>query len=49
MQRIDRLHRALIGSPIARGELIAGGVFVLLWFLMDLHQDIAWLVELTCR
>jgi hypothetical protein len=49
MRRIDRLHWALVGSPVTRGELIAGGVFVLVWFLMDLHQYIGWLITPACK
>jgi hypothetical protein len=49
MRRIDRLHRALVGSPITRGELAAGAAFVLVWFLMDLHQYVARLLEPACK
>jgi hypothetical protein len=49
MLRIDRLHRALVGSPISRGELIAGAIFVAVWFLMDLHQYIDWLITPACK
>jgi hypothetical protein len=36
------LHRILSGSPERRGELIAAGIFVLIWFVMDVAQWIDW-------
>jgi hypothetical protein len=37
------LHRILSGSPEHRAELIAAGLFVLLWFAMDAVQWVDWL------
>jgi len=49
MGGLDRINRILAGRPITRPELLGGAIFVLVWFLMDLHQYIAWLLEPACR
>ncbi len=36
-------HRILSGSPEARPELVAAGVFVAIWFAMDFVQWLDWL------
>lgn len=36
------LHRILSGSPEVRGELVAAGIFVAVWFVMDLAQWVDW-------
>lgn len=35
-------HRILAGSPAHRAELIAAGIFVAIWFVMDAAQWIDW-------
>lgn len=35
-------NRILSGSPERRAELIAAGVFVAVWFLMDFAQWVDW-------
>lgn len=42
---MDAIHRILTGQPLTRKELIVGGVFVIVWFLMDLVQWIDWLLS----
>jgi hypothetical protein len=41
---MDWLHRILSGGPTRRGELIAAGIFVAVWFAIDVHQyaDFLW-------
>jgi len=46
---LDRINRILAGRPITRPELLGGAIFVLVWFLMDLHQYVAWLLEPACK
>lgn len=36
------LHRILSGTPEHRRELIAAGIFVLVWFGMDVVQFVDW-------
>jgi hypothetical protein len=43
MWLLDHINRILAGRPITRPELLGGAIFVLVWFLMDLHQYVAWL------
>lgn len=38
----DSLHRILSGSPESRTQLIAAGLFVGLWFAMDLIEFVDW-------
>lgn len=38
------LHRVASGTPDTRGQLIAAGVFALIWFVMDAVQWVDWLV-----
>lgn len=51
---MDALHRALTGQTVSKRELVIGGVFILVWFGMDVAQFIGWLFEspaqltLTC-
>lgn len=40
---MDFVHRILSGQSLSRAELIGAGVFVALWFLMDLVQFVGWL------
>jgi hypothetical protein len=49
MRLVDRINRILAGRPISRPELLVGAIFVLVWFLMDLHQYIAWLITPACK
>lgn len=35
---MDALHRIITGQALTPRQLIAGGLFVLLWFLMDVIQ-----------
>jgi hypothetical protein len=49
MWLVDRINRILAGRPITRPELLGGAIFVLVWFLIDLHQYVAWLLEPACR
>jgi hypothetical protein len=49
MGLLDRINRILAGRPITRADLLVGAIFVLAWFLMDLHQYIAWLLEPACK
>lgn len=41
----DSLHRILSGSPARRIELIAAGIFVAVWFLMDVVQFTDWAIQ----
>lgn len=36
------LHRILSGTPAVRGELVAAGIFVAVWFAMDIIQFSDW-------
>lgn len=40
---MDTIHRVLTGQPLSRRELIAAGILVLIWFVMDLVQWLDWL------
>lgn len=39
------VHRILSGSPDTSKELIAAGLFVAVWFLMDIVQFADWAVQ----
>lgn len=39
------INRILSGSPEHRTELIAAGIFVALWFAMDLAQWVDWVAS----
>jgi hypothetical protein len=39
------LHRILSGSPEHRTELVAAGIFVMLWFAMDAIQWVDWISQ----
>lgn len=39
------IHRILSGSPEHRRELIAAGLFVAVWFAIDLVQWVDWALE----
>ena len=39
---MDAIHRILAGSPLARKELIAAGVFVAVWFVIDVIEFVDW-------
>jgi hypothetical protein len=41
MNHLDRSHRAIVGAPVGRAELIGAAIFVAVGFLMDLHQYLA--------
>lgn len=41
----DALHRILSGSPAHRRELIAAGLFVAIWFAMDVIQFVDWVAS----
>jgi hypothetical protein len=49
MRLLDHINRILAGRPISRPEILGAVIFVLVWFLMDLHQYVVWLLEPTCR
>jgi len=50
MRLLDRVNRVLNGRPVTRPELLFGGIFVLVWFGIDVHQYVAWLLESpACR
>jgi hypothetical protein len=42
---MDWLHRAVSGQSISPKELRIAGIFVIVWFLMDLVQWLDWLGE----
>ncbi len=35
---MEALHRILSGQALTKGQLIGAGVFVFVWFLMDVIQ-----------
>lgn len=37
---MDLIHRALSGQTLTRNELRAAGIFILVWFVMDVIQFI---------
>lgn len=39
---MNALHRVLSGNPTRRVELIAAGIFVLIWFAIDVVQFADW-------
>ncbi len=39
---MDALHRMVTGQSVTRNELIFGGVFVFIWFGMDVIQFTDW-------
>ena len=39
------LHRILSGSPEHRTELMAAGIFVMVWFTIDAIQWVDWAVS----
>ena len=41
----DIIHRILTGNTLTPRQLIMAGLFVAIWFLMDLVQFIAWIWE----
>jgi hypothetical protein len=41
----DWLHRAVSGQALTPAQLRAAGIFVIVWFLMDVAQFVGWLVE----
>ena len=41
----DFLHRVLSGQSLTRAELIGAGVFVIIWFAMDVVQFVGWIIE----
>ena len=41
----DSLHRILSGSPDSRFQLIAAGIFVLVWFAIDVIQFTDWAMQ----
>jgi hypothetical protein len=49
LRLFDRIDRILAGRPITRPELVAGAIFVLVWFLIDVHQYVAWLLTPACK
>lgn len=40
----DSIHRILSGSPLQRKELVAAGIFVAIWFIIDVIQFSDWLL-----
>jgi hypothetical protein len=42
---MDALHRIVSGGPKRRAELIAAGVFVLIWFGIDIIQFSDWVLQ----
>lgn len=46
---MNELYRMFTGQTETRWGLIAGAMFVLIWFLIDLHQYIGWLLEDACQ
>ena len=49
MRLLDHINRILAGRPITRLDLLVGAIFVLVWFGIDVHQYVAWLLEPACR
>lgn len=43
----DWVHRALSGQTHTRAELIAAGLFVVVWFTMDVIQFVDWIFSHT--
>lgn len=35
---MDAFHRIVSGQALTRGQLVGAGVFVAIWFLMDVIQ-----------
>lgn len=35
---MDAIHRILAGQALTRRELIGAGIFVMIWFVMDIIQ-----------
>jgi hypothetical protein len=40
--RKDIIHKVLAGYPTSRPQLIAAGLFVAAWFMMDLIEFVDW-------
>jgi hypothetical protein len=40
---LDAINRILSGQALTRPQLVGAGVFVAVWFLMDLIQFVDWL------
>jgi hypothetical protein len=48
----DALHRVLIGQTTTRKQLIAAGIVVIIWILMDVIQFVDWAIQkfhTTCQ
>lgn len=41
---MEAIHRMLSGQSLTRSELVGAGVFVIVWFVMDLIQFIDWII-----
>ena len=41
---MSAFHRVVSGNPTRRVELIAAGIFVLIWFAIDVVQFVDWVV-----
>jgi hypothetical protein len=41
----DALHKILAGNPGTRRELVAAGIFVAVWFAIDVIQFADWAVQ----
>ncbi len=44
MTMSDTIHRILSGQSLSRKELIGAGIFVMVWFLMDVVQFVDMIV-----
>ena len=40
---MDALHKILAGNPDDRRQLVAAGIFVAIWFVMDTIEFVDWL------
>lgn len=40
---MDALHRMLTGQTLSRREIQIAGIFILVWFGMDVVQFVAWI------
>ncbi len=41
----DALHKILAGNPGTRRELVAAGIFVAVWFAIDVIQFADWAIQ----
>ena len=46
---MDAIHRILTGQTETPWQLKGAGVVALVWFAMDVHQYIGWLLETGCK